>query len=306
MPLTLGTLGRGRRSASPSYPSDRDLEDPYARQGGGADEQYRGTDDRLRRRPAHAARTDLAPITADAGRVVLGDEGVAMRPASAGEGVDRRSMASGAGDRPMTFDQMRSAGFARPRRPTPVVGGLGPSGVDPIVEHIGPDGTNPDVPVPGEGIDDEDANDPNDILRLLLEGINAPGAFDTDALRDQFEYLSGDIDDDFTMANRDLDESMARRGLYGSTGADFHSGRAADLNVGRRTARTALARDLAHQAAQSGAQDRRDRLAWLSALMGFGQQAFENDLTTALFDRNTAQDEQSLLEQLLGFGYGGD
>lgn len=155
--------------------------------------------------------------------------------------------------------------------------------------------------------------------RKLLDQLNASSPYDSQAVRDEYDWLSGNIDDDYAMQTRSLDEGMASRGLYGSSGKDFHSGRLSDLNVGQRSAKVSLAQDLANKyattkgqydanainQAQSGsAQEQADRRAWLSQLMGYGQDAFTNDLASAEFNQRQNESEQDFLLRMLQMGYG--
>jgi hypothetical protein len=159
----------------------------------------------------------------------------------------------------------------------------------------------------------------SDTLKAADDQLNNPSPYNSQAVKDQYDWLAGNIDDDFATKQRQLDEDQARKGLYGSVGKDFHSGRAADLNVGQRTAKTSLARDLANQyattAGQYGAnaitqgqntttQANANNLAYLSQLMGFGQNAFNNDLQTAQFGQHQSENEQDYLLRLLEAGYG--
>lgn len=153
----------------------------------------------------------------------------------------------------------------------------------------------------------------------LLERLNSSSPYDSQAVRDEYDWLAGGIDDQFAMDERALDEGMARRGLFGSAGKDFHSGRLSDLNVGRRSAKISLAQDLANkyatskgaydseainQAQAGNAQADATRRAWLSQLMGYGNDAFANDLATAEFNQRQNESEQDFLMRMLAMGYG--
>lgn len=153
----------------------------------------------------------------------------------------------------------------------------------------------------------------------LLDRLNSSSPYDSDAVRSEYDYLAGNIDDQFAMDSRALDEGMARRGLYGSTGKDFHSGRLSDLNVGRRSAKISLAQDLANKFATTKGQYDTDAItqaenatnasdanqrSWLNQLMGYGQDAFTNDLATAEFNQRQNESEQDFLMRMLAMGYG--
>lgn len=138
-------------------------------------------------------------------------------------------------------------------------------------------------------------------------------------VRDEYDWLAGTIDDRFKTDERLLGDRMAARGLYGSAGKDFHTGRAADLNVGARSAKISLAQDLANkyattkgqydanaidQAQENSARDDAERRAWLQSLMGYSDDAFNHDLAAAEFDRRTNESEQDFLLRMLMAGYG--
>lgn len=149
--------------------------------------------------------------------------------------------------------------------------------------------------------------------------LDSSSPYDSKAVRDEYDLLGAGIDDQFATDNRALDESMAARGLYGSAGKDFHSGRASDLNVGKRSAKTALASDLANKyAASKGAYDanainqaqgvgqtyQSNKLGYLDRLMGYGDTAFNHDLATSEFQQRQNESEQDFLMRMLAAGYG--
>lgn len=215
--------------------------------------------------------------------------------------------------------------------PNPI-GGVGVGGEAPgaIIEPSNPTG------MVGEG---ESAVD--SLLPMLMGGVegqdnagtlrNATNAkirgqlessspYDSQEVRNEYDWLSGNIDDQFSTDERALDERMAARGLYGSAGKDFHSGRLSDLNVGKRNAKTTLARDLANKFATTKGQydanainqgldgtnaTQNSQLQWLQQLMGYGQQGFENDLSTAQFNAGQDMNSQDFLLRMLAAGYGG-
>lgn len=152
----------------------------------------------------------------------------------------------------------------------------------------------------------------------VRQGISAaianPSAYNSQLVRDIYGQLGQDIDDEFAQREVALREEMAGRGLSDSS---IQGGRLADLNVGRRSARQGLANQLGQMVAQdySGARDRalgmgmaRDQFgqqlgqSYLDRLMGFGQQAFQNDLTQAEFNRQLQNDQDRLMMQMFGIG----
>ncbi len=152
-----------------------------------------------------------------------------------------------------------------------------------------------------------------------LEQLKGSSPYGSKEVQDQYNWDAGTIDDQFAQDQRQLDESMAARGLYGSSGKDFHSGRLSDLNVGKRTAKESLARDLTHQYAttkgqydanainqgqQGSAQGDAQQRAWMQQLMGYGNDAFSHDLDTAKFQQGQNESEQDFMLRLLQQGYG--
>lgn len=245
---------------------------------------------------------------------------------------------------PQTFAQMQAAGVARPPMPSPSSAPMPSRGgasmmADPnapttavprdwhtaqtaLSDHIRNPGGAPTTVKPFDGVLKEGGSlagqSPTDLLlQQLLTGAQGQdwqklfesSPYNSKAVKDQYSWLAGNIDDQFATDERNLDSSMAARGLYGSAGKDFHSGRLSDLNVGRRTAKEGLAQDLAHQYASSagnwamGANNA--QMGWVNQLMGYGQNAFNNDLSTAEFNHEQDMDYQRLLEEMNRAGYGG-
>jgi hypothetical protein len=204
--------------------------------------------------------------------------------------------------------------------PTAAVPGVTPGGVDPIAAIGGNTGVT--------GLD-------NAIASLLRN----PSAFDNEAVMQLYSRLGGQIDDEFAQRQTGLREEMAGRGLSDSS---IMGGRLADLNVARRSAQTELADRLATQRAQDYAsalqnaiglgqtqrqmqfneeqgrgtldlsrqrlgldqtqQQYLQQMGLLDRYMNFGQQAFDNDLRTAEFNRLMQNDQDMLLYKLLGLG----
>ncbi len=155
--------------------------------------------------------------------------------------------------------------------------------------------------------------------KATLDQFNTPNPFNSDEVKREYGDLGAGIDADYDTRQRNLSNQFAQRGLFGSVGKDFASGRAADTEVGRRTAKTQLASDLAKAQAvsqgqyqanainqgQAGTQQGQgNQLAWLNALMGYGNDAFNHDLSTANFQENQNENEQDYLLRLLQAGYG--
>lgn len=211
--------------------------------------------------------------------------------------------------------------------PPGIVGGeeaiIEPNEVTPgVVDDTGGESVDPDSSVDLlsqllAGSQDTDLEDATE--SAALDQLHNPSPYNSDVVKNLYADLGAGIDTDYDSRIRGLDESMARRGLYGSSGKDFHSGRLADTELGRRDAKTTLARNLATDFAKSygdynanaisqgqgvaGAQSG-DALDWLRATLGYGQQGFENDLAVEQLNQNEDQNYQQLLQMMLAAGYG--
>lgn len=155
----------------------------------------------------------------------------------------------------------------------------------------------------------------SDEVRQGISGAIAnPSAYNSQLVRDIYGQLGQNIDDEFAQRETMLREEMAGRGLADSS---IQGGRLADLNVGRRSAKQGLANQLGQMVAQdySSARDRalgmgmaRDQYgnqlgqSYLDRLMGFGQQAFQNDMTQAEFNRALQNDQDRLMMAMFGLG----
>ncbi len=247
-------------------------------------------------------------------------ESVAGRPPTQGD-IDKYGAKAAAGSwnalAPMLeADGLKaSKGTIGPVGPTKTtLDPLKPPGLDPTVaDSILPlltgkaGGTAPKSPV-------DDAT-----TKAILGQFTNPNPFNSDEVKREYSDLGAGIDADFDTRQRNTSNEFARRGLFGSVGKDFASGRAADTEVGRRTAKTQLASDLAKAQAISQGQYQNaainqgqtatnsanaNQLDWLRSLMGYGNDAFNHDLQTANFQQNQNESEQDYLLRLLQAGYG--
>lgn len=154
----------------------------------------------------------------------------------------------------------------------------------------------------------------DEVSRGISGAIANPSAYNSDLVKNIYGQLGQNIDDDFAQRETMLREEMAGRGLSDSS---IQGGRLRDLNVGRRSAREGLANQLGQMVAQdyAGARDRalgmgmaRDQYgnqmgqSYLDRLMGFGQQAFDNDIQQAQFNRMLQNDQDQLMLQMFGLG----
>ena len=117
----------------------------------------------------------------------------------------------------------------------------------------------------------------------LTEALRNPSGFDNAEVQRLYEQMGQGIDDRFRQEQTALEEQMAARGLSDSS---ILGGRLADLNVGRRSARTELANQLLTQRAQDLAQSRnaaiglgmQSRNAALEAELGRGNLSLQGEL----------------------------
>jgi hypothetical protein len=150
-----------------------------------------------------------------------------------------------------------------------------------------------------------------------MNQLNNPSPYGQQNVKDLYNWLGGNIQDQFTMKQRALGEDMARRGLGTST---IGAGNLSDLNIGQRSAQQSMAQDLAQNYAQTlgqyqanainqgnqvGTQGQQNQQNWLSQLMGYGEQGFQNDLATNALNQNATNNYQNYILGLLQYGGGG-
>ena len=157
-------------------------------------------------------------------------------------------------------------------------------------------------------------------MKAAADRLAAPNPYGEAQYKAQYENQARGINDQFATAQRKLSDEMAARGLYGSVGKDFNSGRAADLNIGQRNALSDMSMNLANEQAKNQAAyqqqgidqalaasglDQNSAMQYINTLMGYGQNAFNNDLATNAANSRDAQAQQDFLLQMLKAGYGG-
>jgi len=157
-------------------------------------------------------------------------------------------------------------------------------------------------------------------MKAAADRLAAPNPYGEAQYKAQYENQARGINDQFATAQRKLSDEMAARGLYGSVGKDFNSGRAADLNIGQRNALSDMSMNLANEQAKNQAAyqqqgidqalaasglDQNSAMQYINSLMGYGQNAFNNDLATNAANARDAQAQQDFLLQMLKAGYGG-
>lgn len=184
------------------------------------------------------------------------------------------------------------------RTDSPGFGGASPAPAGSTITSYAPTDLAP-AGGPSQGVPAQTGQGPStdNLLQMLLGGANAGGGYKTQNVKDSYDWLGGRIDDQFDVQKQQLGEEMARRGLGAST---IYGGRLNDLNIGQRSAKENLAYDLTDKQASSENQSSQNRLDYIRSLMGYGQQGFDNDMETARFDRESNDDFQRYIMQLLG------
>lgn len=150
-----------------------------------------------------------------------------------------------------------------------------------------------------------------------LNLLNSPSPYGQQQVKDAYNWLGGQIDDQYALQRQNLGDEMARRGLGASS---INAGRLNDLNIGQRSAKEGLAENLAQNYAQTlgdyqrgaidtgntvGSTAQNNAQNWLAQLMGYGQQAFNNDITTQQVNQNADNGYQQFIQWLTGMGNGG-
>lgn len=102
----------------------------------------------------------------------------------------------------------------------------------------------------------------DEVSQQISESLANPSAFNNAKVQEIYGQLGQNVDDEFAQRETALREEMAARGLSDSS---IQGGRLADLNVGRRSAKTSLANELGQLAARDFAGAR-------SAAIGQGMQ----------------------------------
>lgn len=167
----------------------------------------------------------------------------------------------------MTFAQLQTQGIPRP--------------APPVAQPVG------STPVGGA------------LQQSILDALGNPSRFGAKEAQDMFGRLSGQIDDEYTLKGRQVDEQMAARGFYDSTMA---GGQLHDLNVGRRSAKTDLAQRIAESQAQTYGQDRASAIQQALGFMNQEQQG--NQFDRDLYARQGSQENALLLGLLQALGGG--
>ena len=151
-----------------------------------------------------------------------------------------------------TFRQLQIAGIPRPAPPL-----IGPGGYQTV---------GPETPAGGPG-GGPGGNLGGDITAILRQLLANPTAYGQEQMQREYEGGARRIDDDYALQQKQLNDEMARRGLYDSSIA---AGNLSDLNIGKRSAQTNLMDSLLQKRAD--AQDSGIRSALSAATNYQGNQ----------------------------------
>lgn len=133
----------------------------------------------------------------------------------------------------------------------------------------------------------------NDIMSKIRDALGNPSAYNSDEAKKTFDRLNAGLSEDFNLQRQGIREEMARRGLGDST---IYGGRLGDVAIQQSRAQSDLAGQVATQQAQQFAGDRAQAIA---AAMGYNNSAFGNNLNAFNANQNSYQ---TALQNLLGYG----
>jgi len=207
---------------------------------------------------------------------------------------------------PQTFAQMQMAGYARP--PAPVNGPTTArtanptqSGPTPILPPPGSSFTpgsqaNTPAPQPYSGQPYQNGSPFNGALtQKLLDLIGNPSRFGADQAEQTFDRLNKRLSQNYDLQRSDIKSEMARRGLLSST---VYGGKLGDLATNQAQAQSDLASSIAQAQADTYGQD---LARAIQAAMGYEQQGFGQQLSTAQFNQNAQNQQLAQYLSLLGY-----
>ena len=161
------------------------------------------------------------------------------------------------------------------------------------------------------------------IVPQLLDALHNPSAYNSDQAVQTFDRLNSRLSEGFDQQRQLAREEMARRGLGDSS---IYGGRLGDLGIQQARAQSDLAGQIATQQAQQYAGDRAQAIAQamgynnaqqgfnqnafqlnqgsaqqaLQNLLGFGQQSFNNQVTTQQLNNDQSSQQLQFLLNLMG------
>lgn len=150
------------------------------------------------------------------------------------------------------------------------------------------------------------------IQQRVMQLLQKPSAYDSDQAKTTFERLRQGLDESYDVDQQKLKEEMASRGLGDST---IYGGRLGDLSVQHGRDLSSLAGQVIQDQAKTQASDTAQAIATamgfsgqqsgnlqqaLQNLLGYGQQSFQNQVTTQNLNNDQQQQQIQLLLALLG------
>ena len=238
---------------------------------------------------------------------------------------------------PAPFNQMVDQGVGTGTTPTPIAPPNSAGTGTAVAPPVGASATGTNIPATNAA-QPATTSTPNDVLSQLLTGVSGQGAgsavsnatqqaelaqlanpnpYQSAAVQAQETAGQDTLNQQFGAEQKQLDEYLASRGIAASS---FGGGYQGDLAGQQATAEAGLQSNiLTNEAAsqlagtgqaisqgQSGAASATNTAqSWLNQLMGYGQQAFNNDTTTNAANTQQNQNYQNFLLQMLGMGYSG-
>lgn len=152
----------------------------------------------------------------------------------------------------------------------------------------------------------------NGLQSSIMALLGKPSAYDSQVAQQTFDRMKGDVDAAYNVDQQKIREEMASRGLGDST---IYGGRLGDLSIQHGHDLTNLASQIAEDQAKSSGQDRINAITTalgfqgqqqnsaqqaLQNLLGYGQQSFENQVTTEQLNNTEQQQQINYLLQLFG------
>lgn len=161
------------------------------------------------------------------------------------------------------------------------------------------------------------------VVGSLLDSLANPSAYNSDQAKATFDRLNQGLSEGFDVERQKIREEMARRGLGDST---IYGGRLGDVAIQQARAQSDLAGQIAQDQAKSYASDRANAIAQalgynqsqqgqnlanfqanqgayrnaLQDLLGYGQQSFNNQVTTQQLNNDQSAQQVQFLLSLMG------
>ncbi len=183
-----------------------------------------------------------------------------------------------------TFAQQQAAGQARPAPQVPAPAAPAASSYDSNYTR---------TPAPYSASPASDTTGVRARITSLL--ANPQSSYDSAAMQHEYDVGGRGIDDDFALQQTRLGEEMAGRGLSDSS---IRGGRTADLNVGQRSAKTALMDSLLTKQADKADAAKAASIANALQLMGLDQQEAQSQASLMVQARGQDVSSKIAADQL--------